>query len=41
MMVFYYTNYDGTLRYDFIRYLSEVITPCDVSYWAIPGTLED
>ena len=41
MTVFYSTWYDGTFRYSFVRYLGEVITEADLSWWIVPGTLED
>ena len=41
MVVFYYNNANGTRRIDFITWLSNTILPVDISYWAVPGTLED
>lgn len=42
-MVVFYTVRDaqGSRSIDFINWLSEVILPVDISYWAVPGTLED
>lgn len=46
MTVFYCIQYDenGNLcyRHDCISpWLSNAILSCDISYWAVPGTLED
>jgi hypothetical protein len=42
MTVFYSYWYDNTRNISFIRYLSECICDeADISYWAVPGTLED
>lgn len=42
-MVVFYSISDayGHRRIDAIGWLSEVILPVDISYWAVPGTLED
>jgi|APCry1669192319_1035405.scaffolds.fasta_scaffold31094_3 hypothetical protein len=42
MVVFYSSNGKyGTRRIDFITWLHNTILPVDISYWAVPGTLED
>ena len=43
MTVFYSIyNEDGTRDYCFTQYLSNIIFPdLDLSYWIVPGTLED
>lgn len=40
MVVFYTLNQDGTRRIDFIKWLGNCVCETDVSYWAVPGTLE-
>ena len=40
MVVFYTRWYDGTMRHDFIEGLGNCICETDVSWWAVPGTLE-
>jgi len=42
-MVVFYSICDeyGTRRIDAIGWLSNVILPVDISYWAVPGTLEN
>jgi len=40
MIVFYYAV-DGEYHFDFIQWYSEYIYPEDISWWAVPGTLED
>lgn len=42
MTVFYSVWCDGTRQISFIRFLGECICEdADISYWAVPGTLED
>lgn len=41
MTVFYTNLYDGTRRIDVVRYLGDIICPCDISWWIVPGTIED
>lgn len=43
MVVFYYVaNDSGKRQIDAINWLTDVIIdPIDISYWAVPGTLED
>jgi hypothetical protein len=40
MVVFYYVRHDGTHQISFIRWLGDLIYETDISYWAVPGTLE-
>lgn len=40
MVVFYYQSYDNVRRIDFIRWLGNCVNDADISYWAVPGTLE-
>ena len=43
MVVFYYVANDSGKRQIDAQtgWLSNVILPVDISYWAVPGTLED
>jgi len=42
MVVFYsVVDVNGTRRIDVITWLSNAILPADISWWAVPGTLED
>jgi hypothetical protein len=42
MTVFYFKCFDGTREICFTRLLGEVTFPdIDISYWIVPGTLED
>jgi len=41
MVVFYCMMWNETRAYSFIRYLGDSISDGDISWWAIPGTLED
>lgn len=42
MTVFYTMFRDGSRDYTFTRYLGHLIIPdVDISYWIVPGTLED
>lgn len=42
MVVFYSMWYDGGRMVTFTRYMGNcIVEPVDISYWAIPGTLED
>jgi len=42
MVVFYSeTSIYGESRIDAITWLYNTILPVDISYWAVPGTLED
>jgi hypothetical protein len=43
MVVFYSMWYDPMhMKYTFTRYLGNLILDdVDISYWAVPGTLED
>jgi hypothetical protein len=41
MVVFYSETSIGERRIDFITWLHNTILPVDISYWAVPGTLED
>ena len=41
MVVFYSDNGYGGRRIDAITWLTNAILPVDVSWWAVPGTLED
>ena len=41
MVVFYSCDAYGHRSIDAFDWLSEVILPVDISYWAVPGTLED
>ena len=42
-MIVFYSIVDeyGTRRIDVITWLYNSILPVDISYWAVPGTLED
>ena len=41
MVVFYCETEFGTRRIDAISWLHNIILPVDISWWAVPGTLED
>jgi hypothetical protein len=41
MVVFYSETSIGERRIDVITWLYNTILPVDISYWAVPGTLED
>ena len=42
MTVFYSVWYDNTRKISFIRYMGECICEAaDISYWVVPGSLED
>jgi hypothetical protein len=41
MVVFYSETDFGKRRIDVITWLYNAILPVDVSWWAVPGTLED
>jgi hypothetical protein len=42
MTVFYYIRRDGTFEHCYAGWLGDnIILNIDVSYWAVPGTLED
>ena len=41
MVVFYSVREDNTRQIDAIDWLSDVILSVDISYWAVPGTLEN
>ena len=42
MTVFYSVRRDGTFEFCFTRLLGNIVIPdVDVSYWVVPGTLED
>lgn len=41
MVVFYSITDFGKRRIDAITWLYNTILPVDISYWAVPGTLED
>ena len=41
MTVFYSIREDNTRQIDAIEWLTDVILSVDISYWAVPGTLEN
>ena len=41
MVVFYSICEDNTRQIDAIEWLTDVILSVDISYWAVPGTLEN
>lgn len=42
-MIVFYSIYDeqGTRKHAYIKWMADVILATDISYWAVPGTLED
>ena len=42
-MTVFYSIYDerGTREYCFTQYLGSVILSTDISYWVVPGTIND
>jgi hypothetical protein len=41
MVVFYSENETGGRRIDAITWLTDTVLSIDISWWAVPGTLED